>query len=144
VANLAGIAGRIVWGMLADRAAPARLLLAWLGFGMAICCLLTAAMEPGAPVAWLFIVVALFGATAIGWNGVYLSEVARRAPAGSAGLATGATLFFTYAGVLVGPPVFGTLAAVSSYAKAYAALAVVGAICGIWLAQAWKPQHQSE
>ena len=47
---------------------------------------------------------ALFGATAIGWNGVQLAEVARLAPPGTAGEVTGATGFVTFAGVVIGPP----------------------------------------
>ena len=46
----------------------------------------------------------LFGVTAIGWNGVQLSEVARLAPAGSAGKVTGATGFVTFAGVVSARP----------------------------------------
>ena len=47
-----------------------------------------------------------FGATAIGWNGVQLAEVARHAPPGEAGAMTGATGFVTFSGVVVGPPLF--------------------------------------
>ena len=36
-------------------------------------------------------IIAVFGMTAIGWNGVQLSEVARHAPAGQAGAVTGAS-----------------------------------------------------
>jgi MFS family permease len=50
-----------------------------------------------------------FGASAIGWNGVYLAEVARRAPEGMASMATGGTLAFTFLGVVIGPPIFGAL-----------------------------------
>ena len=54
-----------------------------------------------------------FGATAIGWNGVQLAEVARHAPAGQAGTVTGASGFVTFAGVVIGPPTFALLAAVT-------------------------------
>src|SRR5690625_7449878 len=73
---------------------------------MAACSLLMAFIGTDWPV-WLVVVIcAAFGATAIGWNGVYLAEVARLAPAGQAGLMTGGTLFFTYLGVVIGPPFF--------------------------------------
>jgi len=143
VANLAGIGGRVAWGALADRAAPARKVLAMLGFAMSGGCLLTAVLTQATPIAVMLLIVALFGATAIGWNGVYLAEVARRAPAGSAGVATGGTLFFTYTGVLFGPPLFGVLASYSSYAKAYAFLAVIGFICGAMLTRLSKPRRQN-
>jgi hypothetical protein len=64
-----------------------------------------------------------YGATAIGWNGVYLSEVARIAPGGKAGAATGASLAMTYAGVVVLPMLFWAVHAVSaSYAAAFIAV----------------------
>lgn len=56
---------------------------------------------------WIIFVFAVFGATAIGWNGVYLAEVARRAPEGKSGSVTGATLAVTYLGVVLGPPAIG-------------------------------------
>ena len=77
------------------------------------------------PYLFLLVVLAMLGATAIGWNGVYLAEVARRAPKGQAGMATGGTLGFTYMGVVVGPSMFGLLAeGVGSYGLAYLFLVV--------------------
>jgi hypothetical protein len=52
----------------------------------------------------------LYGATAVGWNGVFLAEVARLAPDGRVAYLTGGTQFFTFAGVLIGPPLFGAIA----------------------------------
>jgi len=56
-------------------------------------------------------VIAVFGGTAIGWNGVQLSELARQASPGNAGAITGAAGFITFSGVVVGPPVFAALTA---------------------------------
>jgi hypothetical protein len=68
------------------------------------------------------VVSALYGATAIGWNGVYLSEVARIAPPGKAAAATGASLAMTYAGVVFLPMGFWLIVHVSgSYAAAFVA-----------------------
>jgi hypothetical protein len=66
----------------------------------------------------------LYGLTATGWNGVYLSEVARIAPPGKAAAATGASLAMTYAGVVVLPLMFWLIVAISdSYAAAFLAAA---------------------
>jgi hypothetical protein len=46
------------------------------------------------------------GATAIGWNGVFLAETARLAPTGQVGAATAAAGFVFGACMLVGPPAF--------------------------------------
>ena len=53
---------------------------------------------------WLLLaVIGLFGASAVGWDGVYLAEVARQAPPSQASVVTGGTLFITFRGVVLGP-----------------------------------------
>ncbi len=91
-------------------------------------------MTPAWPWVAVTLVCAAFGATAIGWNGVFLAEVAREAPAGKAGEATGGTLFFTYFGVLVGPPLFAAMVeSGASYPTAYAVVGMPTLVCGLWL-----------
>jgi MFS family permease len=126
-ANLAGVAGRIAWGVLSDRWLAARRTLQVLGALMTVGCALAAAFTPHWPVAAVYASCALLGATAIGWNGVFLSEVARRAPPGQAGAATGGSLFVTFVGSVVWPPAFGLLQRASgSYGVCFAA---AGALC---------------
>ena len=68
----------------------------------------------------------LYGATAVGWNGVFLAEVARLAPDGRVAIVTGGTQFFTFAGVFVGPPVFGAVAAAAgSYGAGFVLIATL-------------------
>lgn len=102
----AGVVGRLLWGWVADHWLEPRRLLPLLALLMAISSLLTAAFTQSWPLSMVAAVSMLFGATAIGWNGVYLAEVARLAPTGTAGQYTGGTLFFTYFGVVAGPPLF--------------------------------------
>jgi MFS-type transporter involved in bile tolerance (Atg22 family) len=74
---------------------------------------------------------ALLGGTAIGWNGVQLSEVARHAPAGAAGAVTGASGFITFSGVVAGPPLFALLAAVTgSYRTGFVVFGLASAVGG--------------
>jgi hypothetical protein len=88
----------------------------------------------------LLTVAAALGATAIGWNGVYLAEVARLAPAGSAGLATGGCLFFTFVGVVVCPYLFGALQRIyGSYAPCFTVAAGVCALAAA--AAAWSARR---
>jgi MFS family permease len=116
----AGIAGRIAWGAVADRWLAPRTMLAVLGLITAVCSLLAAAFSPAWPLAAVVAVGMLFGASAVGWNGVYLAEVARVAPAGMVTTATGGTQFFTFAGALSGPPLFAAAVwATGSYAWAF-------------------------
>jgi fucose permease len=87
------------------------------------------------PLPGLLAVVAVLGGTAIGWNGVYLAEAARVAPAGQAAMATGGCLFFTYVGVVCCPFLFGLLQRASgSYALCFAAAAVAYAVVAAVLA----------
>jgi hypothetical protein len=76
----------------------------------------------------------LFGGTAIGWNGVQLSEIARRAPPGLAGAVTGAGGFITFAGVVIGPPLFAALSAVTQgYRTGYLMMAGVSLVAATML-----------
>lgn len=134
VAQIGGVGGRIVWGYIADRWLGANRTLAWLAFIMAISSVATALLQVSMPTLLVFAILFVFGASATGWNGVYLAEVARRAPPGMAGIATGGTLAITFLGVVLGPPVFGALSATfGSFRVGYAALAIPVALCGIVL-----------
>ena len=134
VAQAAGVGGRILWGWVADN---------WLGSGYMLICLalllfggsaLMPALSSQTSLIWLYVLLMLLGGTAIGWNGVYLAEVARQAPAGQTGMATGGTLGFTFLGVLCGPPLFGVAAArIGSYGNAYALLMVPAIIIAVLL-----------
>ena len=140
VANLAGVAGRIVWGVAADRLQRPRALLALLGGAMALGSLAAAGVTANWPLAAVLAVCGVLGATAIGWNGVYLAEVARVARPGEAGLATGGCLFFTFGGVVLGPWLFGVAErAAGSYVPSFVGAALVCAATGLWLALSRPP-----
>ena len=134
-ANAAGIVGRIGWGWVADRWLTPRRTLALIGGLMAVSSGAAALFGSGWALTPVLLVCVALGASAIGWNGVYLSEVARLAPTGQAALATGGCLFFTFVGVVVCPFLFGWLQRTSgSYALCYgvatAACAVVAVVLG--------------
>jgi len=134
VSQGAGMGGRVFWGYVADRYLGARRMLALLGALMALSSLATAWLSPALPVPLVWIILAVFGASAIGWNGVYLAEVARQAPKGQASLATGGTLAFTFLGVVLGPPLFGAFSGLfGSYRAGYALLAVPTLACCVLL-----------
>jgi hypothetical protein len=120
--------------MCADRLIAPRKMLALLGFAMGTCAAATLGANPHWPSALLFAFAAAFGASAVGWNGVLLAEVARSAPSGKAGPATGGVLFFTYLGVVVTPPLFNLVLNLGgSYSVAYAAFAVPAFAVGMRL-----------
>jgi MFS family permease len=121
-ANLGGIAGRILWGAIADSYVAPRALLGLLGVGSGLCAWITVLFSATWPTAALLAVCVIFGMTAIGWNGVQLSEIARAAPAGQEGSVTGGAGFVTFGGVLVGPPAFALISAMSGGYRAGFAL----------------------
>ena len=134
VSQSAGVAGRVAWGWVADRLLGARRTLILLALLMMLSASAAASLVNGGPMVLLLLVSAVFGASAIGWNGVYLSEVARQAPPGMASVATGGTLFITFLGVVLGSPLFGLLSgAFGSYRFGFAALAIPALICAVLL-----------
>jgi MFS family permease len=132
--QIAGALGRVLWGAVADHVFEPRVVLAALGLVMALCgvavALFTAAWPPVAVLA----VCVLHGATAVGWNGVFLAEVARLAPEGRVAIVTGGTQFFTFAGVLIGPPLFGAIAsATGSYGTGFVVVAGLPLLASVGL-----------
>ncbi|HEY9573333.1 MAG TPA: MFS transporter [Pusillimonas sp.] len=133
VAQAAGVAGRLAWGYLSDRYLGPINMLALLAVLIVACSVITPFLVQVNSQALTLIVLSLFGASAVGWNGVYLAEVARQAPKGQASIATGGTLCVTFLGIVIGPPIFGLIAsAFGSYGLAYASLAVPAGLC-MWL-----------
>jgi hypothetical protein len=101
---------------------------------MGLCAVTTVTANPGWPLWLLFVFATAFGTTAVGWNGVFLAEVARLAPAGQTGQATGGCMFFTFLGVVVSPPLFSlVLSAGGTYAVAYAIFGAPALLAGAWL-----------
>ena len=133
VGFVAGIAARVGWGWVAD-ATSSRAALAALGVAMAATALAATALGPGWP--WLAVAAlsAAFGTTAVGWNGVYLAEVARLAPGGDVGAATGGAMFFTLTGSAFGPALFGAVAGSLGYDAAFVLMAAVTGAAGLWVA----------
>ena len=130
-AHMAGIVGRITWGVVADRWLSPRSMLGLLGVMMALSGMGVASFGADWPLSAVIAVSALFGASAVGWNGVYLAEVARRAPPGLVGAITGGTQFLTFIGALAAPPLFGfAVGLTGSYGKAYLAFCLLPALAG--------------
>jgi len=138
IAQVAGALGRVFWGWLADRLGGGMLTLALIGVISMLCALATGFMTPTWPTWLIAVLLTLFGVSAIGWNGVFLAEVARMCPPGQVGMATGGALFFTFAGVGVGPALFSAMVPIlGGYAATFPAIgmfAVMGTAL-IWRAR---------
>ena len=144
-ATVGGVFGRIGWGFVADRIAPPRRVLGVIGVMAAGCGVVITLATPAWSTAAVGIVALIFGATAIGWNGVQLAEVARHAPQGAAGAVTGASGFITFSGVVAGPPIFALLAAsTGSYRVGFGVFAAMSGISGLALLMPRRPTRSEE
>lgn len=123
--QFAGMVGRILWGAVSDARLGPRKTLAVQAVVMAGGCLATSLFHSDTSPVWIYVVLIVFGSSAVGWTGVYLAEVARLAPAGKVSIATGGALSFTFFGVVFWTPLFGFVANASGgYAVPYLLLCI--------------------
>ncbi len=140
--QLAGVAGRVIWGWLAD-ATDALAVLRWVNLVTIACCVLTAFVTPAWPAAALALLFVVFGASAVGWNGVFLAECARRSPPGQVGVATGGAMALNFAGVVVGPAAFSTVYKMTgSYTATFGWLTLAAAMGLVFLLRAQHAARQ--
>ncbi|MBI4635072.1 MAG: MFS transporter [Candidatus Rokubacteria bacterium] len=128
LAQVAGMVGRVAFGVLSDRAfgGRRRAPLAIAGCGSALCSLAIALTGPGSSALWLTTLAVTFGFAGIGWNGVQHTLMAELAGPRSAGTAVGLGLAVSSLGVTVGPPIFGRCVELSGgYRGPWVALAVM-------------------
>jgi MFS family permease len=126
-AMIGGLVGRIGWGWVADNLLAPRRTLALVSLLMGMTSLGLACVEPSWPMAAVIALSVAAGLSSIAWNGVYLAEVAHRAPPGMATAATGGTMFCTYAGVMVWPTVFYVAhAATGNYVASFVLVGLLG------------------
>jgi MFS family permease len=131
-AQIAAVVGRILWGGLADSLITPRLMLIGLAFGMSVLACVFAAITPDWPILLIVLVSILLSATAVGWNGVIVAEVARQAPAGQVSEATAGFMSINFLGVIIGPTGVSLLVGASdSYALGFGVLAAFTATAGV-------------
>jgi len=121
------VGARIAWGVVSDRVfsgdrRPAMAIIALLagfssiGFSF---------MHSGVALWIVALAVIVLGASAIGWNGLYVTAISEVAGQASAGTGLGLSLAGSQLGVLIVPPLFGLLAdRTGSYQPAWIALGV--------------------
>jgi MFS family permease len=100
---------RVFLGWLADRLGRGLLLLYVLSLGTSAAIMLLV-WSAAAPSGWVYACVALVGATALGWNGVYMAELARLSPPALIGDVTSAANLFGFVGSVFGPVAFAVIA----------------------------------
>jgi predicted MFS family arabinose efflux permease len=130
IVQAAGVAGRVLWGWVADRTRNTLGLLQKIAIAIAVCCASTAFLDPGWPFALVALFFFVFGLVAVGWNGLFLAEVAHNSPRGMVSVATSAAMVWNYGGILIGPALFATVyTIIGSYTLTYGwmtAIALIG------------------
>ncbi len=144
LAQVAGMTGRIGFGLLSDRLFEGKrrapLLIA--GCGSALCSLAIAATGPGTSSGWLITLVIVFGFVGIGWNGVQHTLMAELAGPRSAGTAVGLGLAIASGGVTVGPPIFGwCVERAGGYAVPWVGLAAAMVLGLVMLVPVMEPRR---
>jgi predicted MFS family arabinose efflux permease len=127
VAQAGGILGRLAWGWIADRTSSTAVLLAIAAISILDTFALMA-LQADWPRPAAYAVFIVFGAAALGWNGVLHAETARLSPPGMASIVAGGSTFFVFAGVLLGPSVFAAAyGVIGSYSTTFVLLAAAAA-----------------
>jgi predicted MFS family arabinose efflux permease len=129
IMQVGGATGRVAWSLLADWTGRAIAVLVAVGLLSAACALLLSLAGPSWPPSLLGLLLVTFGFSIVGWNGLWMAEIARTSRPGEVGLATGGVLVFTYVGIVLGPATFATVyKLIGSYGVTYAIFSVFALI----------------
>jgi MFS family permease len=134
LANASGIAGRVAWGAVSDRAlAHGRKPLLLVLTGACLVAALALFLAPrSTPTAVLAALGVLAGLTLIGYQGLWITMVAEVAGPERVGTATGFAVTFVTVAIALSPPLYGLVADVAgSYRAIWAALSAVLALAFI-------------
>jgi MFS family permease len=130
--HVAGAVGRVAWSMLADQISRGMQILFAIGLASSALAIVLGLATAGWPPALLGGVLVGLGFCVVGWNGLWMAEIARVSGRQRVSLATGGALVFTFMGVVAGPAAFATAYKfIGSYRHTYAIFALltlVGAV----------------
>lgn len=144
VAQIAGAVSRVFWSWLSDRLGGRRKPLLVLMVALAALSALILAWLPVITPLWVkAVVVAIYGATALGWQGLHFSLLTELSPPGWEGRVVGFGLTFTSIGIASAPPLFGLLVDWSgNYALGWIAQAAVFGIGALLLSSVIEKKNQ--
>jgi MFS family permease len=142
VAHVGGVCGRLFWGWYADRRRDALTALAMLTATLVVATGALATLVFGWPKTLVYVLFFVLGATASGWNGAFLGEVARvAAPSGQVSAATGGALFFVNVSSIAAPVAFATAySLLGSYSASFGLLMLPAIAAFLCLQRARQPQ----
>ena len=135
--QVAGVVGRVTWGWLADRSQSPLAVMAVITAVIAVGALVLTQLSAAWPLLAIYAVYFALGFTGMSWNGVCFSELVNHGPTGRASNITGAALFVTFSGVILGPAAFALLVQITGdYTSTYFMTAGLAVLAGgtLWLA----------
>jgi len=128
IANVAGIIGRVLWGLVSDKhgGGSRKAYLLTINFVGLIGALLLFVVPRTAPMVVIGLIVALAGVALIGYQGLWITMIAEVAGPERVGAATGFAITFVASAIAVSPPLYGLVADLAgTYRAIWAVLAVV-------------------
>jgi MFS family permease len=133
------VAGRVIFGLVADWARSTRLVLCWLAVMSSASAVAIASIGADWSTPALIVVTVASGLSVATWNGLWIAEVAALSP-GRVSEATAGATFFLFGTYVVVPPIAGLIIAWFGYRAAFGMVAACVLITGIALAIGWRGQ----
>lgn len=139
--QISSFVGRVLVGFIADWLGSTRVVLIAMAVASSGALILLAQFDPGWPRAVLFGCAGLTGLSVATWNGLFLAEIAKVAPADQVGEATASATFFTFVAYMFTPPLFAALVWFGGYATAFYCVAaiVLAAAVSLWAGTRPRP-----
>lgn len=131
--QISGVVSRPIWGIIADRWLPARLMLVGMGFTMAAMAVLAGTYSEAWPWLGILAVSIVAGATASGYTGLAFAEYARIGGTEHAAASTALGASAQFFGVMILPTIFSVLVSLGGYALAYDMVAAMAVFAGVSL-----------
>ena len=135
--QLTSVAGRVIFGLVADWVRSTRLVLCWLAAMSSASAIAIASIGADWSMPALAAVAIASGLSVATWNGLWVAEVAALSP-GRVSEATAGATFFLFATYVVIPPIAGLMITAFGYRAAFVMAAVCVAIGGATLAMSWR------
>lgn len=104
----------------------------------------TALISPAMPHWLIGLIVFAYGTVVISWNGVSIAEFAHLSPPGQVAAVAAVQTALAFSGAVIGPPLFGLIAAVGGYPAAFATVAACVLLAAVWqIAVARRPTEST-
>jgi MFS family permease len=129
------IVGRIAIGALADKHGSPMGALRYLAPLSAAACLTLACFDASWGLGGQIAAALAIGMAVGTWNGLYLAEIARRAPPSQISTATSSSAVFTFLSYMITPPLVGILASTVGWRPTFAMIALAPLTSGLLLSR---------